>query len=171
MSKPIKSTPSVMEAITVKAEQAGAGSFPTPPASLSPVSTAPIDATERATEDTKPAPLSSEEDPLLNLTEAGKRCNRSRQAISDWCDQGIIEYVRLPGFPVGRRAIRQSTIDRFIGGTNVLAPRGSAAIPLGFQHNNGSTGFQAKYQPPLAQGSEHNGDSELASTGDPSGAN
>lgn len=58
--------------------------------------------------------------------------NRSPQTIARWIDEGLIEFVRLPGIP-GRRAVRRSTMLRFVGGTNVLAQRGDKTVPVGFQ--------------------------------------
>ena len=96
---------------------------------------AELDTRERHSENEPPAKpaASSVDDPILSFTQAGLLCNRSATTIRRWCDEGLISYVRFPGIPVGRRGIRTSTMNRFLGGTNVLAERGSSTVPRMYQ--------------------------------------
>ena len=132
MSKQTRSTPSVMEAITASTEPAGAEQSPKPTASELPTSDAQTSLLDNVEPSSGDAPASSTDDPIMSLTEAGVMFGRSRQTVANWCAEGLLEYVRLPGTPVGRRGIRKSTVLKFIGGTNVLAERGHGN-PRGLQ--------------------------------------
>lgn len=59
-------------------------------------------------------PPSHEEDPLLTLSEVGRQLGKSPQTVGRWCQEKLLEFVRLPS---GLIAIRQSVVDKFLGGT------------------------------------------------------
>lgn len=48
-----------------------------------------------------------EDNPLLNLTEVGKMCNKTRQTIASWVRDGLIPAVRGPA---GTTLIKRSDV-------------------------------------------------------------
>ena len=63
---------------------------------------------------TETDPPTHEEDPVLCVTEVGRQLGKSHGTISQWCRDGLLVAVRMPG---GRWGVRKSEVNRFLGGS------------------------------------------------------
>lgn len=59
-------------------------------------------------------PPTHAEDPILNLSEAGRVCGKSPMTMKRWCMDGLLNYVPLPS---GLWGIRRSELNKFLGGS------------------------------------------------------
>lgn len=58
--------------------------------------------------------ITHQEDPLLNLSEVGRRCGRTSTTIGRWIQDGLLPATKLPS---GLVAVRESALDKFLGAT------------------------------------------------------
>lgn len=57
-------------------------------------------------------PVSSEDDPILTMTECARRFGKTQQTVGRWIQEGLLECVKMPS---GLRGVRQSAVNRFLG--------------------------------------------------------
>lgn len=62
------------------------------------------------------SPPTHDEDPLLTLEEVARQIGKTGPTIGRWVNDGLLECIRLPS---GLRAVRQSTVNAFLGGSAI----------------------------------------------------
>lgn len=66
--------------------------------------------------DVKTDPPTHEEDPILTITEVGRQLGKSHQTVARWCQEGLLNYIRMPG---GNFGVRKSEVNKFLGGSAI----------------------------------------------------
>lgn len=71
---------------------------------------------DEPTQEPEPLPelVPHADDPLLNLREVGELCGKDRSTVARWCNDGLLECIRLPS---GLHAVRTSVVRAFLGGS------------------------------------------------------
>ena len=59
-------------------------------------------------------PVSAEVDPILTLSEAGRRCGKAHTTIAAWIRDGLLTPVKNPR---GLFGVRESELNKFLGGS------------------------------------------------------
>ena len=58
--------------------------------------------------------ITHNDDPFLSLSEVARQIGVSPSTVGRWCTDGLLVPVRRPS---GLRAVRQSEVNRFLGGS------------------------------------------------------